>query len=124
MRVYRMRVYRMMLWFIQKAWLQMDGIKRRCHKKGLLLLATRMGLAFFGRAWAGAPAASPLTFAGSGSTLPMMRLLAKAFEQLVQTHAFVFLPQTLSAEAKAFVDFVRSPEGGKLLRANGYLQGE
>lgn len=40
---------------------------------------------------------------------------------LVKTMAFVFLKDKLSAEAKAFVDFVRSREGERILRANGYL---
>lgn len=43
---------------------------------------------------------------------------------LVKTLAFVFLKDKLPAGAKAFVEFVRSREGEKILRANGYLPGE
>jgi phosphate transport system substrate-binding protein len=44
--------------------------------------------------------------------------------RLVKTLAFVFLPGRLAAEADAFMDFVRSPEGEALLRAGGYLPPE
>jgi phosphate transport system substrate-binding protein len=43
---------------------------------------------------------------------------------LLQNLAFVFLPQKLSAEAKAFLDFVRSSEGGQIMQANGYVPEE
>jgi phosphate transport system substrate-binding protein len=43
---------------------------------------------------------------------------------LVKTLAFVFLKDKLPAGTKAFLDFVRSREGEKILRANGYLPGE
>lgn len=43
---------------------------------------------------------------------------------LVKTMAFVFSRDKLAAKAKAFMDFVRSREGGKILRANGYLPAE
>ncbi|MBI4590699.1 MAG: substrate-binding domain-containing protein [Candidatus Rokubacteria bacterium] len=40
---------------------------------------------------------------------------------LVKRLAFVFLKDKLPDGAKAFLDFVRSSEGGKVLRASGYL---
>lgn len=43
---------------------------------------------------------------------------------LVKTLAFVFQKDKLPAGARAFLDFVLSKEGGKILRANGYLPGE
>lgn len=44
--------------------------------------------------------------------------------RLVKTLAFVFRPGRLAAEADAFMDFARSPEGEALLRAGGYLPPE
>jgi phosphate transport system substrate-binding protein len=43
---------------------------------------------------------------------------------LVKTLYFTYLPEKLPAEAKAFLDFVRSSEGAQILQANGYLPGE
>ncbi len=43
---------------------------------------------------------------------------------LVRTLAFVFRKERLPAEAAAFLAFVRSKEGEKILRANGYIPGE
>ena len=43
---------------------------------------------------------------------------------LVKTMAFVFLKDKLPAGAEAFMTFVRSREGKKILRANGYLPAE
>lgn len=43
---------------------------------------------------------------------------------LVKTLAFVFRKDKLPARAKAFLDFVRSKEGEKILRVNGYLPAE
>lgn len=40
---------------------------------------------------------------------------------LVMTLAFVFLKDKLTPEAKVFLDFVRSRDGQKILRANNYL---
>ena len=42
----------------------------------------------------------------------------------VKTLAFVLRNDKLPAEAKAFLEFVRSREGRKILRANGYVPGE
>lgn len=44
--------------------------------------------------------------------------------RLVKTLAFVFLKDKLPAGVKAFLDFVRSSEGKKILNVNGYLPGE
>ena len=43
---------------------------------------------------------------------------------LVKTLAFVFLQENLPAGARAFLEFVRSREGRKILEANGYLPGD
>lgn len=43
---------------------------------------------------------------------------------LVKSLAFAFLKDKLPAGAKAFLDFVRSKDGEKILRANGYLPHE
>lgn len=40
---------------------------------------------------------------------------------LVKTLAFVYRSDRLPAEARAFLEFVRSREGEKILKANGYL---
>jgi len=59
----------------------MAGRKGRCHRTGVLLVVAIMGLVFYGRAGAGESPVSPMIFAGSGSNLPIMRILARAFEQ-------------------------------------------
>ncbi len=43
---------------------------------------------------------------------------------LVKTLAFVFQKDKLPTGARAFLEFVRSRDGGRILRANGYLPGE
>lgn len=43
---------------------------------------------------------------------------------LVKTLYFTYLPEKLPAEAKVFLDFVRSSEGAQILQVNGYLPGE
>jgi len=43
---------------------------------------------------------------------------------LFRTLAFVFLPDRLPPEARAFVEFARSEEGQRIVRASGYLPGE
>jgi phosphate transport system substrate-binding protein len=66
----------------------------------------------------------PIKVLGVNGVLPTADTIRAGSYPLVLTHAFVFLPQKLSAEAKAFLDFVRSPEGERLLQTNGYLPGE
>jgi phosphate transport system substrate-binding protein len=43
---------------------------------------------------------------------------------LSRTLAFVFRPDRLPPEARAFVEFARSEEGQRIVRASGYLPGE
>jgi phosphate transport system substrate-binding protein len=43
---------------------------------------------------------------------------------LVKTLSFVFIPDKLPKEARAFLDFVHSPEAAQLLAAHGYLPGD
>jgi phosphate transport system substrate-binding protein len=43
--------------------------------------------------------------------------------RLVKTLAFAFRRDRLPAEAQAFLDFVRGPEGAKILQASAYLPG-
>lgn len=43
---------------------------------------------------------------------------------LVKTLSFGFRKDELSAAARAFIDFVRSKEGAKIMRVHGYLPGE
>lgn len=52
---------------------------------------------------------------------PTLEDVASGRYPLVKTLAFVFREDTLARPAKAFVDFARSPEGARILRANGYL---
>jgi phosphate transport system substrate-binding protein len=40
---------------------------------------------------------------------------------MVKTLSFVFRAETLPPDARAFVDFVRSPAGKRLIRASGYV---
>jgi len=42
---------------------------------------------------------------------------------LVKTLAFVFRNDRLPAAARGFMDFVRSSDGEKIVKANGYLVG-
>lgn len=57
-------------------------------------------------------------------TLPAPENVLSGRYTLVKTLSFVFLKDKLSVEAKAFLDFVRSKEGRKILEANGYLSVE
>ena len=66
----------------------------------------------------------PIKVRGLNGVLPTADDVLPGSYPLFQTHAFAFLPEKLSAAAKAFMDFVRSPEGGQSLRTNGYLPGE
>ncbi len=54
---------------------------------------------------------------------PTPETVASGNYPLVKTLAFVFRRDTLPAGAKAFLGFVRSRDGEKVLKANGYLLG-
>lgn len=55
---------------------------------------------------------------------PTLEDVASGRYPLVKILSFVFREDKLAQPAKAFVDFARSPEGGRILRANGYLPAE
>ncbi len=55
---------------------------------------------------------------------PTLEEVASGRYPFVKTLAFAFREATLAPTAKAFVDFTRSPEGARILRANGYLPAE
>jgi phosphate transport system substrate-binding protein len=63
----------------------------------------------------------PLAFDG---VPPTAEQALKGRYPLVKTLAFVFKKDTLGPEARAFVDFVRSPEGHRILASLGYLPGD
>jgi phosphate transport system substrate-binding protein len=52
---------------------------------------------------------------------PTLENVASGTYPLVKTLTFVFKEDKLNPVARAFVDFVRSPEGERILTANGYL---
>lgn len=55
---------------------------------------------------------------------PTAENLLKGRYALFKNLYFVFRRDTVQAEAKAFMDFIRSKEGRKILKANGYLLAE
>ena len=63
----------------------------------------------------------PLAFDG---VPPTTEQALKGRYPLVKTLAFVFRKDTLVPEARAFVDFVRSPEGRRIVASLGYLPGD
>lgn len=52
---------------------------------------------------------------------PTLENMTSGKYPLVRTLSFVFFKDKLPAKAKAFLDFVQSKEGEKILSANGYL---
>lgn len=52
---------------------------------------------------------------------PTIETLASGQYPLMKTLAFVYRPDKVPAEVSAFLDFVRSPDAERILRANGYL---
>jgi phosphate transport system substrate-binding protein len=59
-----------------------------------------------------------------GGVLPTPETVLSGRYPLVKSLSFAFLKERLPAGAKAFLDFVRSKDGGKILRANGYAPHE
>jgi phosphate transport system substrate-binding protein len=52
---------------------------------------------------------------------PNLKNLQNGKYPLYKTLAFVYRPDKLPAGARLFIDYVRSKEGEKILKANGYL---
>lgn len=63
-------------------------------------------------------AIKPLKISG---VAPTLNNLAAGKYPFFKTLTFVYRKDKLPAEARAFIDFVRSREGEKILKANGYL---
>ena len=66
-------------------------------------------------------AIKPLKVNGVAPTLENLR---RGEYPLYKTMAFAYRQESLSAEARRFIDFVRSKEGAHILLANGYLPEE
>lgn len=65
----------------------------------------------------------PLKILKVDGVLPTPENVTSGKYRLVKTLSFAVHPDKLSPEAKRFMDFVRSPDGVAILRANGYLPG-
>jgi phosphate transport system substrate-binding protein len=63
----------------------------------------------------------PIKVLKANGVLPTRENVLSGRYPLVKTLAFAFRKDTVPAGAKAFLRFVQSREGGKVLRANGYL---
>lgn len=66
----------------------------------------------------------PLKVLKLNGVLPTPESVLSGRYPLVKTQAFVFRPDGLPAGARAFMDFVRSREGERILRTNGYVPTE
>lgn len=66
----------------------------------------------------------PIKVLKINGVLPTPENVLRGRYPLVKLLTFAFLKDTLPAGAKAFLDFVRSKDGEKILRANGYLPHE
>ena len=80
-----------------------------------------LGLTDLGTIRAAGVPVKPLAFNG---VRPTPEEVQRGRYPLVRTLAFVFRKELLPAEAAAFLAFVRSKEGEKILRPNGYISGE
>lgn len=80
-----------------------------------------LGLTDLGTIRAAGVPVKPLAFNG---VRPTPEEVQRGRYPLVRTLAFVFRKEQLPAEAAAFLAFVRSKEGEKILRPNGYISGE
>jgi phosphate transport system substrate-binding protein len=80
-----------------------------------------LGLTDLGAIRAEGVLVKPLAFNG---VRPTPEEVQRGRYPLVRTLAFVFRKEQLPAGAAAFLAFVRSKEGEKILRANGYISGE
>jgi phosphate transport system substrate-binding protein len=80
-----------------------------------------LGLTDLGTIRAEGVPVKPLAFNG---VRPTPEEVQRGRYPLVRTLAFVVRKEQLPAEAAAFLAFVRSREGEKILRANGYISGE
>ena len=80
-----------------------------------------LGLTDLGVIWAEGVPVKPLAFNG---VHPTPEDVQRGRYPLVRRLAFVFRKERLPAEAGAFMAFVRSKEGEKILRASGYISGE
>ena len=80
-----------------------------------------LGLTDLGAIRAEGVLVKPLAFNG---VRPTPEEVQRGRYPLVRTLAFVFRKEQLPAEAAAFLAFVRSTEGEKILRADGYISGE
>jgi phosphate transport system substrate-binding protein len=66
----------------------------------------------------------PLKTLKVNGVLPSPENVLSGRYPLVKTLAFVYRQDRLPAGATAFLDFVRSRQGGQILKANGYLPGD
>jgi len=94
-------------------------LKDRTMNETLARIPAALGLSDLGAVLIEKHAIKPLKVNGVAPTLDSR--LPNDKYPLYKTLAFVYREDRLPAGAKLFIDFVRSKEGEKLLKANGYL---